>query len=94
MDPVDADSGTTVLALTVSGNSPSPVRRMGYAGVIMGVENAMHASGLPGYHNFVRGRMDCSLLKGKFDGEIPCKCNDCAKDCQRDYEDNEIFQCV
>ena len=34
------------------------------------------------------------LLDGEVHREIPCQCDDCAKDCQRHYEDDKIFQSV
>jgi len=41
-----------------------------------------------------RGQVCRSLLDGEVHREIPCKCDDCAQDCQRYYEDDKIFQSV
>ena len=36
--------------------------------------------------------MECGLLQGEIDGGIPCTCDDSAENCQRNYEDYEVFQ--
>lgn len=44
---------------------------------------------------FVRWHIEGrGLLDGEVHREIPCQCDDCAKDCQRNYEDDKIFQSV